>query len=93
MNDQTEILKELKTLIVEINQTLQKLNVPNKFTATTSTATGTEKGEYISISTAARLLNINITNVAGMIADNSLEAIKQRDGVTVIKKDSVMKYL
>ncbi len=93
MNDQTEILKELKSLMIEINQTLQKLNVPNKFTSTTSTATGTEKGEYISISTAARLLNTNITNVAGMIENSSLEAVKQRDGVTVIKKDSVMKHL
>jgi excisionase family DNA binding protein len=90
MNEQKEILLQIRNLITELNSTLSKLNVENnRFTATTK---GLPAGEYISISTAAGLLNVNLDTIADLIANNRIQHKKERDGVTWINKDSILQY-
>lgn len=91
MNEQKEILLQIRNLITELNSTLLKLNVENnRFQP--ATGTGLPTGEYISISTAAGLLNVGLNTIADLIANNRIQHKKERDGVTWLNKDSVLSY-
>jgi hypothetical protein len=90
----TKDIRELKTLMNEINNLLNRIapEKNNRFNAYSPNSNKIQT-EYINGSLVCNMLNIDMQRLSSLLENEILEYRTNREGVTEIKRDSVLRYI
>lgn len=90
----TKDIRELKTLMNEINNLLSKIapEKNNRFNAYSPNSNKIQT-EYINGSLVCNMLNIDMQRLSEILKNDLLEYRINREGVTEINRESVLRYI